>query len=68
MVSNFQNVNLRDQKGVVRTVSGNACTVYLYDEMREVSIPINQVDPTELKKKDRVRTLNILFFSSEIRD
>ena len=43
-----------DKKGVVRTVSGNTCTVYLYDEKRDVSVSINNVDPGEPVKQDKV--------------
>ena len=43
-----------DKKGVVRTVSGNTCTVYLYDEKRDVSVSINNVDPGEPAKQDKV--------------
>lgn len=43
-----------DKKGVVRTVSENTCTVYLYDEKRDVSVSINNVDPGEPVKQDKV--------------
>ena len=43
-----------DKKGVVRTVSGNTCTVYLYDEKRDVSVSINNVDPGQPAKQDKV--------------
>ena len=43
-----------DKKGVVRTVSGNTCTVYLYDEKRDISVSINNVDPGEPVKLDKV--------------
>lgn len=50
----FQDPQLMDKKGVVRTVSGNTCTVYLYDEKRDVSVSINNVDPGEPVKQDKV--------------
>ena len=50
----FQDPKLMDKKGVVRTVSGNTCTVYLYDEKRDVSVSINNVDPGEPVKQDKV--------------
>lgn len=43
-----------DKKGVIRTVSGNTCTVYLYDEKRDVSVSINNVDPGQPAKQDKV--------------
>ena len=43
-----------DKKGVVRTVSGGTCTVYLYDEQRDVSVSIHNVDPGEPVKQDKV--------------
>ena len=49
-----------DKKGVVRTVSGNTCTVYLYDEKRDVSVSINNVDPGEPVKGDKVCCLSFL--------
>ena len=49
-----------DKKGVVRTVSGNTCTVYLYDEKRDVSVSINNVDPGEPVKQDKVCRLSFL--------
>lgn len=47
------------QKGVVQTVSEKMCTVYLYDEMREVSsIPVSYVKPVELVKGDKVHCIS----------
>jgi len=43
-----------DKKGVVRTVSGGTCAVYLYDEKRDVSVSIHNVDPGEPVKQDKV--------------
>lgn len=50
-----------DKKGVVRTVSGNTCTVYLYDEKRDVSVSINNVDPGEPVKQDKVCDTFIIY-------
>lgn len=46
-----------DKRGVVRTVSGNTCTVYLYDEKRDVSVSINNVDTGEPVKLDKVKVI-----------
>ena len=58
VVCRFQDPQLMDKKGVVRTVSGNTCTVYLYDEKRDVSVSINNVDPGEPVKGDKVCRLS----------
>lgn len=55
-----------DKKGVVRTVSGNTCTVYLYDEKRDVSVSINNVDPGEPVKLDKVSHLFCLMGDLEL--
>ncbi|XP_078367088.1 LOW QUALITY PROTEIN: transcription elongation factor SPT5-like [Oculina patagonica] len=54
---NHEDPQLMDKKGVVRTVSGNTCTVYLYDEKRDVSVSINNVDPGEPVKQDKVKVI-----------
>ncbi|KAJ7380312.1 Transcription elongation factor SPT5 [Desmophyllum pertusum] len=54
---NHEDPQLMDKKGVVRTVSGNTCTVYLYDEKRDVSVSINNVDPGEPVKLDKVKVI-----------
>lgn len=55
-----------DKKGVVRTVSGNTCTVYLYDEKRDVSVSINNVDPGEPVKLDKASRLFCLMGDLEL--
>ncbi|KAK2568278.1 Transcription elongation factor SPT5 [Acropora cervicornis] len=60
---NHEDPQLMDKRGVVRTVSGNTCTVYLYDEKRDVSVSINNVDtgePVKLDKMDQNDQLKIL--------
>ena len=59
-ISHSQDRYLINRKGVVRTVSGNHCTVELYDKNRVVSVSCNNVDPVEVSKNDKVRTLHIL--------
>ena len=54
-----------DKKGVVRSVAGNTCTVYLYDEKRDVSVSINNVDPGEPVKQDKVRQLCCLSYERQ---
>ncbi|XP_015766127.1 PREDICTED: transcription elongation factor SPT5-like [Acropora digitifera] len=54
---NHEDPQLMDKRGVVRTVSGNTCTVYLYDEKRDVSVSINNVDPGEPVKLDKVKVI-----------
>ena len=49
-----------DKKGVVRTVTGGTCTVYLYDEKRDVSVSIHNVDPGEPIKQDKVTCTSCL--------
>ena len=49
-----------DKKGVVRTVAGGTCTVYLYDEKRDVSVSIHNVDPGEPIKQDKVTCTSCL--------
>ncbi|XP_068702308.1 transcription elongation factor SPT5-like [Montipora capricornis] len=54
---NHEDPQLMDKKGVVRSVAGNTCTVYLYDEKRDVSVSINNVDPGEPVKQDKVKVI-----------
>ena len=49
-----------DKKGVVKTVSGNTCTVYLYDEKRDVSVAVDNVDPGEPAKHDKVSFISCI--------
>ncbi|XP_078372534.1 uncharacterized protein LOC144656167 isoform X2 [Oculina patagonica] len=52
-----KDVQLIGKKGMVSRVSGNVCTVCLYDERRVVSIPIHTVDLTELNKQDKCKVI-----------
>ncbi|CAH3030076.1 unnamed protein product [Porites evermanni] len=54
---NHEDPKLMDKKGVVRTVTGGTCTVYLYDEKRDVSVSIHNVDPGEPIKQDKVKVI-----------
>ena len=59
----IQNLQLTGKKGVVQNVSGNMCTVYLYDEKREVSISVRNVKPGKVAKQDKVYIFFILTVS-----
>ena len=52
----FQDPQLINKMGVVRTVSGNTCTVYLFDEKRDVSVNVKNITSVEPAKSDKVRT------------
>ena len=53
-LSFLKDPQLIDKMGVIRTVSGNTCTVYLYDEKRDISVNSNNIISVEPAKSDKV--------------
>ncbi|KAK3743846.1 hypothetical protein QZH41_011853, partial [Actinostola sp. cb2023] len=54
---NHEDPQLLDKVGVIRNVNGNICTVYLYDEKRNISIPAANIDSVEPSKLEKVKVI-----------
>ncbi|XP_031557165.1 transcription elongation factor SPT5-like [Actinia tenebrosa] len=54
---NHEDPQLLDNTGVVRNVNGNICTVYLFDEKRDISIPASNIDSVEPSKLEKVKVI-----------